>query len=474
MTHRRWLFVLTALALAVRIPGLDGGLWFDEIVTLVLSVREPFLKIVTEYPWNNVHPLFSVLSHASVAALGEHAWTLRLPAVLFGVASVPFVYAVAAEMGLRREGLWASALVAVSYHHVWFSQSARGYTMLAFFALLTTWLLLRARRDDRALIHIAYGIAAGLGAYTHLTMGFIVAAHGLVVAARVARSPHPARLEAWTGPLLAFGTTGAVTLALYAPLLLQAQAFFAAAPASGARVATTSWAIIELLRGLDIGLGAIGVAIAGVLGVVGFFRCLRDDWESALLLTLPGATTLVGTVAMQRPIFPRFFFFLMALAMIFVARGASVAAAWIGRRWPASGPAFGSRLEAGVMLVLVAMSAASLGAAYAPKQDYVGALRYVEGARRPEEPVLTAGLASLPYREYFKPPWRVADGVGAIRDTRAGGLRTWMVYTFPVYLKAMEPEVMDVIQRECPTVRQFPGSVSGGEVVVCVFQPGIR
>lgn len=178
------LIALTGVAAVLRLPGLNQGLWYDEIMTIVLSLREPLTSIVQRFPSNNVHPLYSVLGRLSIVALGEHAWTIRLPAVLFGVACIPLMYATALEVASRREALFSAAILAVSYQHVWFSQNARGYSALAFWTLLCTWLFFRARRRNSYGLQTAYACAAALGVYTHMTMGFIIATHALIVAGR--------------------------------------------------------------------------------------------------------------------------------------------------------------------------------------------------------------------------------------------------------------------------------------------------
>ena len=58
------------------------------MLTLVEFVRLPVREIVTTYTSLNNHVLYSLLAHASVGLFGESAWTLRLPAVLFGIASI--------------------------------------------------------------------------------------------------------------------------------------------------------------------------------------------------------------------------------------------------------------------------------------------------------------------------------------------------------------------------------------------------
>src|SRR5262249_6175177 len=120
------LVALTILAAILRTFGLDRGLWFDEIVTLVESVRPPPAQIVAAYGVNN-HPLYSVAAHGSVAAFGEHVWSLRLPAVIFGTLGIPALYWLGTSITTRVEALVGAAFLAVSYHHIWFSQNARGY-----------------------------------------------------------------------------------------------------------------------------------------------------------------------------------------------------------------------------------------------------------------------------------------------------------------------------------------------------------
>jgi hypothetical protein len=140
---------LMGLAVVLRLMNLDSGLWFDEVVTLTEFVRLPAAELVRNYADQNQHPLFSLMAHGSVELFGESAWALRLPAALFGVATVGVLY------GFAR-------LLAVSYHHVWFSQNARGYTMLVFFALLGSWLFLENLHRPRLSLSLGYGAVMAL------------------------------------------------------------------------------------------------------------------------------------------------------------------------------------------------------------------------------------------------------------------------------------------------------------------------
>src|ERR1700722_3990635 len=102
---------------------------------LLDSARESVLQTATKYDWQNQHMLYSLLAHGSIRICDEHPWRCRLPAMLFGIASIPALYSFARLVTTNREALLASALMAINYQHIWFSQNARGYTGMAFWAL---------------------------------------------------------------------------------------------------------------------------------------------------------------------------------------------------------------------------------------------------------------------------------------------------------------------------------------------------
>src|SRR5690606_18524020 len=70
----------------------------------------------------------------STAELGEGL--LRLPFAFFGIASIPAMAVVARGMVGRRAALLAALLLACSPWHLYWSQNARCYSMVLFFALL--------------------------------------------------------------------------------------------------------------------------------------------------------------------------------------------------------------------------------------------------------------------------------------------------------------------------------------------------
>src|SRR5690606_21971427 len=180
----RWTYLLLAgfsvIALILRVWNLNSDLWIDEVFTLLDFVRQPTGVILTSFPSQNQHMLFSLLAHLSTGVFGESAWAIRLPSVLFGVGSIWAFFYLARYLFGNREALLGCALMTVSYHHVWYSQNARGYMGLLLFTLLATWCGLEAIDRNTKGWWFGYVVSVVMGMWIHPTMAFVVAGHLLV------------------------------------------------------------------------------------------------------------------------------------------------------------------------------------------------------------------------------------------------------------------------------------------------------
>ena len=168
---------LLFLAVVLRFIGLNQDLWLDEIATLTLYARLPFLQNFIAFNSANQHMLYSALASLSLSLFGESAWAVRLPAALFGVGGVAALYYLARVLTSEHEAVWATALLAVAYHHIWFSQNARGWSGLLFFALLGSGLFLRGLAQNQPWIWPAYAIVMTLGILIHLNTVFVFLGH---------------------------------------------------------------------------------------------------------------------------------------------------------------------------------------------------------------------------------------------------------------------------------------------------------
>ena len=137
------LALITLLGAGLRIFRLDTDLWIDEIGSFQYAMSVTVGELFRTFSSPNQHLMNSLLERLSVAALGEHDWTVRLPAALFGIATVPALYWLARPIMRGWQSLAVAFLTTVSYHHIWFSQNARGYSGYLLFSVLSTAALYR-------------------------------------------------------------------------------------------------------------------------------------------------------------------------------------------------------------------------------------------------------------------------------------------------------------------------------------------
>jgi 4-amino-4-deoxy-L-arabinose transferase-like glycosyltransferase len=484
----RFVAVVCVLGLLLRCFELDAQLWYDEIVTLVRFVRLPASELLTTYTTLNNHVLYSLEAKAAISLFGEHAWTLRLPAALFGVGSIAVAYALARQALGIREARLATLLLAVSYHHVWFSQSARGYTELLFFSLLGTLVFLRAAGQPGFRPWIVYALAIAAAGYTHLTAALFFASHAIVylglVCLRRRRGRGAANATADLGaswrPLQGMALGAALTALLYVPIVPQMVEAFAEVTGGPPLQASAGasrppgewkspiWTALEVVRSFgSLGpLLALAVPVALWLFVWGARSlCARNSVLASIYLVNIPFTLVVLLLAGFR-LWPRYFFLDIAFLLACMTRGLFAAIetlrsrlAWSDRTKRAA-ELVGGALALAASLVLLPRNYRY------PKQDFEGAMQYVANARASADRVAVAGLARIPYGEFYEPGWTMVADAHELEELRAEPGRTFLVFAFEGHMQSRHADVMALADEEFSRVGEFHGTVSGGDVVV--------
>jgi hypothetical protein len=95
-------------------------------------------------------------------------------------------------------------------------------------------------------------------------------------------------------------------------------------------------------------------------------------------------------------------------------------------------------------------------------------LRFVEGRRASNDLIATADMTTEIYGRYFRRSWHDVRDTDVADSLRSVG-RVWLVYTFPRYLARYDARLAAMVERDCRTERAFPGSVGGGDVIVCTL-----
>lgn len=458
------LFLLFLLALVVRLPGSGGDLWIDEIASLTNFMRPPLSLILVTYGSANNHVLYSILAHISISAFGEGSLPLRLPAILLGAAGAPALFLVARHFLARREAVAAALLLALSYHHAYFSQSARGYTGMIFLSLVSTHWMLNALEEGRRRDWALWAWAAALNIYMLLSGVFVCAGQVLgVLALRIVPTRNEARPHVLSRLTRWATIAAALTFLFYAPLLLSAAQFYANVPDWGWR---PSFELLRVFWNASSPHSALSVAaiLALPVAAVGFLSLLRRAPILIFCLVLPPFLELLVTIALGAGTYPRRFLLLLPFALLVAVRGcaltADAAAAWLGRTKFAQ-PLFLTLTAAGMLSV-----AAGLPRLYTvPKQDYRGALRVIAERRGASDLVAAAYIADTGTR-FYDPSVRSARAAADLEALLAEGRTIWLVGTFLGDLRQRAPDLNRIIEDRFVVVDRLPGLVGDGDMIV--------
>lgn len=469
-----WLVAILGVAAALRVFKLDASLWFDEVVTLVEFVPLSTGDLLTTYPELNHHVLFTLEAKGAVALFGESAWALRLPALLFGIASIWGLWLVARETVTVWETRLAAVLLAVSYHHVWFSQNARGYTALLFFGLVTTYLMIRAAKGGSWKLWTAYGLLSALAIYTHLSAALFVAAQAVAYLGLALWDRRVSKRELLT-PVYGFALAGVLALLLYVPLIPEVIDSFSevrGSPSPEAEASIEEWksplwmageairslgplAVLALPVGLVVGVGMVSLRkIASILPAI---------FLAHIALTF--AVLAIGSLR----VWPRYFFVDIGFICIFLVHGTFVlsrATAGLLRRR--------ADRRVGARALAIACTALGICASLVllprnylhPKQDFLGARDFVEAKRATGSAVATIGLARFPFGEYYAPQWRRIGSLEALRNLQRAHREVWLVYAYPGVDEERYPEIVGHVSASFEMTRRFEGTLGDGDVLV--------
>ncbi len=467
---KRGVLGLLMLAAGLRLYRLDAQLWLDEISALVESIQRPVAQIVTEWPGVSSHVLYEILARLSSLALGWSPFSLRLPSAAFGVAGVGAIYLLARRFEGPRCGLFVGALMAVSYHHVFYSQNARGYTALIFLSLISFIFVLRFVDSSRISTRDGsiYAVVNALLAYVQ-PFGVFVPASNFLIA-----------LGLWFGwraegtkarfPLRSFTVATAVAAAITAVLYLP----FVPGMMAHARTGVTSEAegpklgvglASEVLEGLSAAFGGpLGLVIVAILGALGFALWAREHRLAALVLALPPLLEALVFAVAGFGLHPRYF--AVALPVVFLVAGhlvfrlAGLAAGAIAKRRPET-------MATAALAVCVLVSAIPLVSYYRlPKQDFRGAYELIEAEAASGDARVGIQSAGTALGGYYDPAYVKIESVADLKTAEATGEATWVVMTLERLTERVQPDLYGQVLDRYELVRRFPGSVGDGDVTV--------
>jgi hypothetical protein len=330
---------------------------------------------------------------------------------------------------------------------------------------------------------VLYGVAIVTGMWIHMTMAFVVAAHAIVyvtfallpsLSGDSGDSISPEKRSGLT-PFVVWLLSATVTLQLYALSLPEFLSVGLHEESRNSEWTNPLWVLKESLENLSIGFAGITVVLVGAGFVLfGWLSIFRQNRRVALWMVLPPVMAGSLMLALGHNLFPRFFFFAMGFGLLIVIHGAVELPSFLANFVSSLKERKTMIARSGVAfaLLMIAASLVTVPRNYAmPKQDFSGAKRFVDGRMEPGDRVVAVGLAGDMYSRYFAPDWPVTDETAELEKLQGKGNNLWLVYTLPFQIEAFHPELWQMIQQKYEVVRTFPGTLNGGEVVVCRYKP---
>lgn len=173
MRKNKLLVAILVLSLTVRLINLNQSLWLDEAINVIYARSNDFWWFITKYPIGDFHPAgwFFVLwiwGHL----FGWSEISIRIPSVIFGVATVYFTYLIGKEIFSKKAGLTAALMLAVAPLHIYYSQEARMYSLSAFAVTLSIYSFILFM-DKRKYSGFVFTVASILVLYSDYVAYFI-------------------------------------------------------------------------------------------------------------------------------------------------------------------------------------------------------------------------------------------------------------------------------------------------------------
>lgn len=173
MKKNKLLISVLLFSLIIRLINLNQSLWLDEAINVIYARSNDFWWFVTKYPIGDFHPAgwFSVLwiwGHI----FGWSEISVRIPSVIFGVATVYFTYLIGKEIFSKKAGFLAALMLAVAPLHIYYSQEARMYSLSAFAVTLSIYSFILFM-DKRKYSGLMFAVASILVLYSDYVAYFI-------------------------------------------------------------------------------------------------------------------------------------------------------------------------------------------------------------------------------------------------------------------------------------------------------------
>ncbi|MFA5032827.1 MAG: glycosyltransferase family 39 protein [bacterium] len=176
--HLCTLFIILFVGITVRLIFLFQPIRYDEAFTFLNYASRPLYIGLSNYSFPNNHLFHTFWVHISWLLFGNKLWSIRLPALLAGIAVIPVSYITIRLIYNKYAALLTVSIIAVSSILIEFSTNARGYSIIVLIFLLILTFGTHLKKDRQASGWLFFAALSALGFYTIPTMLYSV---GIVI-----------------------------------------------------------------------------------------------------------------------------------------------------------------------------------------------------------------------------------------------------------------------------------------------------
>lgn len=166
LTSRNFiLFLILAMGAFLRFYNINSrGLWYDETCSLSF----------TGYDWKDIlthrymtRPVYFIILKLWVGLFGSGEFVARFPSIIFGTASILFIYKIAKLLFNKNVGMLSAFIFSISPFQIYYSRELRNYSLFLLLALFSMLVFIKILNKGKSILYFLYVLISILLVYTH-------------------------------------------------------------------------------------------------------------------------------------------------------------------------------------------------------------------------------------------------------------------------------------------------------------------
>lgn len=273
------LIAILLLSSVLRFFHIDyQSVWIDEIHTLnesdpgiSFSQMFDYLYAADPHP-----PLYFIAVKVIFSLFGYNTFVLRMFSAVIGIMGVWAMYLLGKEMYGKKAGLYAAAILAVNYFHIYYSQDARPYPLLFLSTTISFYFLVKFIKAPSFKTSALYGFFVAFMLYSHFFSLFALFSQYVILLYFVWR---PYRDYTTSKKFFIYSLmSGIISLILYIPCL---GFLMAAAERKAMWIAKPKWNVYSELFKEFFGYSEIVIWFVLILIIFFFIEFIKKKEESS-------------------------------------------------------------------------------------------------------------------------------------------------------------------------------------------------